>query len=135
MINKEISEEEYLNKTLWRARLSNGEIAIQNDDNCSSWLMLKDYVKQNNLKIEKVFVAFRDHSIHDFMPANAEGYFFVRSVLGILDCPVTFHYYVFGYLKGKYVHCVKYKIPELIQVEQDVRLREDCEDCLIINPD
>ncbi len=116
--------DEYIRSVpMWIVHLNNGKTVYQRDDEGNSWLALKEYVEINRLAVEKMYMRFRDH--WEAVEPNKPGYFFIKSVLGSF-IGYTQEFITSGYLDddGK-VHCVKWIQPELINMEEEVRLPGD----------
>ena len=80
MICTTYDREYFEDKTCWIAELSNGVLVYQDDGRetekeYSSWIRLKEYLKENNLNIIRLFLKFRSNVL-DVIPSNKEGYFF-----------------------------------------------------------
>jgi hypothetical protein len=125
----EYSRELWLNSALWTAELSNGEFVVQDDGRPglkpeSAWLRLGEYVRQNNLRIVGLSIRFRNEP-PIVLPRDAKGYFFRKSLGAFLYTEHIFQFYIIGYLDNHLVRVSKYKVPEMILVEQSDRDAED----------
>ena len=117
-----------LENAIWKVILSNNEIVISNNVyiNCKSdWLILKDYVKNNNLKISEMYIGFRTNHIK--IPSG-KYYFFRRMVLANLtDSSTTYKYFIVGSTNDKTkINLKTYIIPQMECVDEEIRiLKED----------
>lgn len=125
-----------LENTIWKVILDN-DITIISDNQYingkSDWERLKDYCISNNLKIETMEIAFRDHVVQ--IP-KGKHYFFRRMSLsrfGKVDRPEgTYQYFIVGSTNDKNkVLLKKYLVPELSIWEDENRVLEDNEESLI----
>lgn len=130
--------------TRWIVTLDNGVIVYQDDvgqgnlrpgTHLTSWERLQNYCGNNKNYIVDMKLQFRSHI--ENMPANVEGYFFRRSILGGIGImrtsriiPDTFFYLV-GILKDGKVTIQKWRVPELIlnTDEEDIRDPDDFDNC------
>lgn len=132
----ESPDSEYIrNNVFWAASLSDGRTAYQNDDHpdcCGfSWLALKKYIEENNLRITGLSLRFRDH--HEHLPADKDGYFFIKSITGNLTGWMQ-RFYKVGYLEGGEIRTIRYSVPELIAFEKEsFPVDDEIEICLIRN--
>lgn len=128
--------EQQVHKTMWYALLSDGIVVIQDDGHPdklgSSWLRLKDYIGLTGLFISKVWFAFRNNEVKNFLPDNAEGYFFINNVVATDGSP-SFSFYIFGWLDGDVVRTKRFKIPECVLFDEGHRSRDDAQKGLILN--
>lgn len=120
--------------TQWVVTLNDGTKCYQDDgrEDCpttSSWLRLRNFCQVNGLYIVSMYLRFRTENIH--LPADKDGYYFCNSVLSWLNDSKMFHYYVVGYIENGVIYTKKYKIPELIVEEEDVRTIRTDDICLI----
>lgn len=123
----------------WRARLSNGDVVIQDDDRPGmdppqAWLRLQDYVRKNGLSITKIWLQFRSNIQADILPENADGYYFCKQALSFLHGSKTFHFYILGSLQNGKLVVQRWKVPELVLVEKEERDPATAGVCLILNP-
>lgn len=119
------TEEYHLRETYWTVKLSNGEYVMQDDNRPgvephSAWLRLAEYVRQNRLSIKEMWVQFRSH-VESTLPADADGYFFRKCAMGFLFDNSTYGFYLIGYLHNGKVRVQKWKVPELLLVEEEER--------------
>lgn len=123
---------------LWRARLSNGEIVIQDDyrpglaEN-SAWIRLAAYCEENRLKIEQFWLEFRGNKVCP-LKENAEGYFFRKGILAEWSEPENaIGVYLMGDLTGEEVRVEKWWVPPLEYICEEVRPASDSGPSLIRN--
>lgn len=124
--------------TQWFVQLSNGEVCYQDDNrpdcpDISAWRRLRNYCQTFSLTIEGMWLRFRTETIA--VPAHKDGYYFCNSVLSWLNSDKTFHYFVCGYVENGVIYTKKYKIPELIVEDEDVRSISVEDECLILRHD
>jgi hypothetical protein len=124
-------------KTIWVAVLSNGQTVYQDDNRIdyeekSAWLRLKRYISENQLKIKTFYIKFRSNTVLS-TPSDASGYFFSKGIMGSVATSNVF-YYLVGHIENGKVYIKKFKIPELLCFDQEVRELYNCkEDQLIFN--
>lgn len=122
----------------WRVKLSNGETVIQDDgrpgcDTPQAWLRLRDHLAANKLSIVKMWLQFRSNVQDPILPENADGYYFCKQALGFLTgSEKTFHFYLLGALINDKLVVHRWKVPELVRVEQELRDPLLAGDCLIL---
>jgi hypothetical protein len=123
----------------WVVRLNNNEVVYEDDgrpgeDPPSAWLRLGQYCRDNNLYITQMWLQFRSSRL-EVKPANALGYFFAKSVFAVWGEDQSYEAYVAGTLgaDGK-VHTTRWRVPELIQMEQGTRDFEPDSPFLICKP-
>jgi hypothetical protein len=105
----------------WEVELSNGEIIYQDDNRPgvaepSAWVRLKNYCTANHLHITQFWLQFRSNRIV-IGPANADGYYFVKSVFAIWGDNETIHAYVVGVLMDGKIQGARFKVPEFTLME------------------
>ena len=123
----------------WIARLSNGQVVHQDDNRPgvkphSAWVRLAEYIREHGLRIEALWLQFRDH-VERPLPENAEGYFFARVAGAVWPGDTTLDFYLLGYLENVLedsltnarVVVKRYKTPELIACDSEVRDPNDVE--------
>jgi len=118
----------------WVVTLNNGLVVYQDDyrpniEPWNSWLRLRDYCYAEGVYPVKMHIRFRSHVEH--MPENAEGYYFVRSVLASFGSDITQHLFVIGTIDGGLLQVNKWKTPELIVVDSEYRKFKEHDLCLI----
>src|SRR5689334_10763684 len=112
----EFTSEQYEKLARWFVRLSNNQIVIQDDgrpglEYHSAWMRLKSYLKDSKLKIDKFWVEFRSHRLHNILPEKADGYFFCKSAAGIWGMKDTLEFYLLGHIKNGILHVQKWHVP------------------------
>lgn len=133
--------ERWLSEVRWVVNLSNGEQVIQDDgrpgcEPASAWLRLGEYVREHRLRIEAMWIQFR-HEPPIRMPIGAAGYFFRKSQGALLNTDINFFFYLVGYLQDEQVVVKRFQVPELIELETELRNPLDTElvgPSLIRNP-
>lgn len=120
-----VFEQSMAGEAHWVARLSNGETVYQDDlrpDESipSAWIRLADYVREHGLSITALWLEFRDN-IQKPLPENAEGYFFCKSAGAVWPGDSTIGFYIIGCLVRDKVRCQRWKIPELLVCETEIR--------------
>lgn len=125
----DFTRERWLTHVRWVVLLSNGEQVIQDDGRPgplreSAWIRLGKYVQERGLKIQQMSISFRNEPPIR-LPDQAEGYFFRTSVGGLLTSELTFEFYLVGYLRNEKVMVQRFKVPELILVQNEVRNPSD----------
>lgn len=120
--------------TRWLVELNDGTLCYQDDGrpDCpeiSGWIRLRQYCLNEGKWIKAMYLQFRTETVA--LPPNKDGYYFCNSVLSWLNSDKTFHYFVAGYEQDGKVYAKKYKIPELLLEEEDVRTVSDDDVCLI----
>jgi hypothetical protein len=127
--------------TSWTVELNNG-LKIYQDDfreypqfqderKYSTWVRLRDYCLKENVKIVKMWIQFRTN--FQYLPANADGYYFCKSALGAFGTTETFHFFVTGHVEEGIIKVRKFKTPELILTDEEVRTVREDDLCLILN--
>lgn len=109
----------------WVVVLSNGETVYEDDgrpglEEPSAWKRLKTYCCEKKIYIVEMWLQFRSNRVM-VEPRNADGYFLTKSAFGVWGNKETFHAYVAGVLVDGFVKTVKWKIPELVALENQVR--------------
>lgn len=121
----EYTRARYLSHPRWEATLSDGTVALMDDDRpgeaeSSAWMRLKAHCEANNLAVTRLVIRFRSHAEAP-LPDNAPGYFFRRNLIGWID-GVTHSHFLLGYLgEDGIVHIQRWKVPELILRDQEQR--------------
>ena len=124
----------------WRVFLSNNETIFYDhrEDLIPCWFRLKNYVAQNNLKIERISLHFRSNSL--VFPVEKAKYYFHSKAIGATACLEGYgswgtscdDLWKFGYSNdGKTVHITSYRVPELLLFFNETRQIEDCGGLLI----
>jgi hypothetical protein len=119
LICTEISGEDYRGRPMWVVTLDNGLTVYQSDENPNlevknSWLGLKKYVEENGLYIKDMILRFRDHA--EVVGSNADGYFFIHSILGNI-VGYCQNFYKAGTLQNNLIVGKEWIIPELMPLE------------------
>ena len=119
------TQEKWLSEARWIAVLSTGEQVLQDDDRPgvepkSAWLRLGEHVKKTGSKIVELSIRFRDEPAVTF-PSNAEGYFFRKSMGAFLFSDTSYGFYVVGVLQEGTLLVQKWKVPEMVLVEEEIR--------------
>jgi hypothetical protein len=126
-------------QALWRAELSDGRVVVMDDGRPgvspdSAWLRLAEEVRRTGVRIRRLWPQFRSNAQHDALPADADGYFFCKSAVGIWGLADTLQFMLVGSLQGTNLVIQKWSVPELILVEVETRDPKLAGDCLIRNP-
>lgn len=126
-------------QALWRAELSDGRVVCMDDDRpgthpASAWVRLAAEVEATGARIVRLWPQFRSNAQRDALPANADGYFFCKSAMGVWGMPDTLHFMLLGHLTGGTLVVQKWSVPELILVEVEPRDPAAAGPCLIRNP-
>lgn len=138
IVEDEYTQNRYEGHSRWIVTLNSGLTVYQDDDRPgisprSAWERLGNYCNKSGDFPIGMRIQFRSHVEH--LPANADGYFFVNSVLGSLHNPDTFHFFVVGTLVGTredgIITVREYKVPELVDISTETRLAKDAGICLI----
>lgn len=123
-----MNEETWLRQPRWVATISDGRTLDYGD---IGWLDLKYYV-ENGFPIVSLDLVFRNEFKRGILPENAEGYFFCKGIGADLgESPIN--YFLVGYLKEDKIYIQKWVVPELVKVQEEVRPKNSCLNCLIIN--
>lgn len=97
---------------VWVAKLTDGTLAHQYDHCQNSWWLLKDRLKNTDIKIEKLWLQARSNKL-DILPENASGYFFIKGMGGPIGAATKL--YKIGYcLDEERVKCYTVAVPELL---------------------
>lgn len=139
------TENEYISSryeghTRWLVELNDGTLCYQDDGRPdlastapSGWIRLRNYCLAEGKYIISMYLQFRKETIA--LPKNQDGYYFCNAALSWLNDNRTFHYYVAGYVDGDIIRTKRYKIPELVVEEEDVRQIDKEDLCLILRKD
>lgn len=96
---------------IWVAKLSDGTTASQYDHCQNSWWLLKDRLKDTNIKIEKLWLQARSNKL-EILPEHASGYFFIKSMGGPIGAATKL--YKIGFcLDENRIKCYSVAVPEL----------------------
>lgn len=109
---------------VWVATLENGATVWMDDhrpgvEPHSAWMRLGEYVRVTRIRITGLQLRFRSNTVT--FPAECDGYFFSKSVVGILNQETTLSFYLVGHCKYGKLMVQRYKIPELILVDESER--------------
>jgi len=123
---------------LWRVELSNGKVIVQDDNRPgvephSAWLRLAEHIRREGLAICRMWLQFRSNQRREILPANAEGYYFCKSALGMMNSNSTLFFYLVGYLQNGKLVVQRWAVPELLLVETMERDPAKAGECLIRN--
>lgn len=126
-------------KTYWKAKLSDGTVVYEDDDRPeyaqkSAWLRLKEYCTINNLFVQDMWIVFRSHT--EYCGHSDIGFFFTKGALGS-PATRTEYRYICGPIIEDRIHTKVWRVPEVIEVESEIRPIEGNEEkiiCLPINP-
>lgn len=125
-------------KARWVAILDNGETILQDDgrpgaEPASAWLRLREYIRDDRLKIRRLYLQHRSNIVTP-LPDDAAGYFFCNRAVALLFDNNTYGFYVVGYLtKDNQIETQVWKVPELLLAETGVRSAEEADLFLIRN--
>jgi len=101
--------------TVWGVELSNGQKYYQNpEEETPSWLSLKEYLKNEELNIIRLWVQFREHI--EELPRHKDGYYFSFGAVGAMFSG-TEKYYVLGFLGGDTIYKSWFHVPALVITE------------------
>jgi hypothetical protein len=124
---------------VWRAHLTDGTEVWMDDgrpgsDPPSAWLRLRERVAKTGARITGLSLQFRSHKQENILPADADGYFFRKSALGFLTGTETVESYLVGHLTGGRLFVQRWRVPELVLVEEVERDPAEAGESLIVNP-
>lgn len=115
--------------TIYIVTLSDGSTVYEDDLRPGykdpAWIRLGNYCRKRNLHIVGMKIKFRSNVVE--LPSNKDGYYFTKSALGSFFYNVkrlntkTRHHYLIGYYENGLIHVEKYKVPELLLVEKEIR--------------
>ena len=134
----EYSREMYYRGARWVAHLSDGTSVVQDDgrpglEDESGWIRLAKYLYINDLRITSVDLQFRTQMIKNILSAEADGYFFCKSLSASLNTDERYAFYILGYIKGEVIYTQKWLVPLLIMVEDGTRPVDWGHPCVILN--
>lgn len=123
-------------ETIWIATLSDGRKVYQDDNRPEfeekrAWVRLQEYCRENNVYVRMMTIKFRSHQ--EDSEVSDEGIFFRKGVLGNWGSAKTLQYYLIGPIREGKIHVKKWRIPEIIIEEEEVRDIEGNEDGIIWN--
>lgn len=115
-------------KTWIRATLSNDSEVYLVD--YSEWLALKSHCESNKLKVQKVGLQYKSHSI-EVDTDNCDGVYLAQSIIGFFG-ESTKKTYTIGKLYGRKIKKTIWIIPELIkQLDDEDDVENSFEEALI----
>lgn len=143
-------EDEYLlelqedrGNCVWFAELSDGTTVFQDDgrpdaEPPQAWLRLRQYLRsrseQNHLFIRRIGLKFRSIVFRDILPIDATGYFFSQGCIACLGDKSMAHFFSLGWVTDdNLLQVQRWKVPELIHLETEIRKVPLSSDCLIWN--
>lgn len=109
----------------WVVTLSDGRKVYQDDDRPgvtpnSAWIRLGIFLEKNpDLSIVDMTIGFRSHIVD--VGKNAKGYFFSKSLMASAGTNEVMGFFVVGTLSEYGLRIKKYLVPEIEQVEEEVR--------------
>jgi hypothetical protein len=111
-------EEFALANSQWVAELSNGEVAVQDDGRPgrspeSGWLRLRDYVRENGLRVVNLHLRFR-HRVAGSVPPNCEAVYFARKASFTMGDAGTTHQAAIGFVQGGKLFVEVWEVPALV---------------------
>lgn len=98
----------------------------------SAWLRLAAHLRDRGGRLEGLSVKFRSNRVEPF-PRHQLGYFFCKSVARTDAMSASLSFYLLGVLTPSGLVVQRWKIPELILIDQGPRPLTDTP-CLITNP-
>jgi hypothetical protein len=109
----------------WVVTLNNGETIYEDDgregvEPASAWVRLKEYCQAGGFWIIEMWLQFRSNRV-EVKPADAEGYFFVKEAFGVWGAEESYSAYIAGAIQGDNLMVSRYKVPELVLLEEQVR--------------
>ncbi len=122
VIKRSLTFDENLFDCFWVVDLSNNERIYRNDiGDRDSWLVLKDYLKKNNLNINALYFKFRDN--WQCIARDKKAFFFTKMVKATYGTDNTQYFFCGGYLSDEGTHVVvkKYILPEILLMEEEYR--------------
>jgi len=120
-----VDQETYESVPRWEVVCNNGQKYVHHYLEPNSWQLFRNFCQENNLKIINMLVAFRGNIIH--ILSEKDGYFFRRMERAQLaPGAITYEFFVVGYVENEKLYINKYKVPEMLLDESEVReLTED----------
>ena len=124
---------------VWKAKLSDGRVVYMDDgrpgmEPSSAWLRLRRLVEETGVRVVGLSLQFRSHQQENILPADAEGYFFRKSALGFPTGTDTIESYLVGHLTEGRLFVQRWRVPELVMVEEQERDPAEARESLIVNP-
>ena len=105
-----------------KIRLTDGAEFFFSDS--SGWKKIKLLCNDKNIFIDELYLQFRSHEVKIDID-NAEGLYFVRSILGQMG-GASKHYYTTGVFKGGKMHKKMWLIPEVVPEKEYIDELSDC---------
>ena len=133
------SLEDERGQALWRAELADGSVVVMDDgrpglEPRSAWLRLRARVLAGGPRVRRLWAGFRSNQHRGILPADADGYFFAKAVLGSPDEPETLSFFLLGALAGGVLTVQKWQVPEMVLVSVEERDPATAGECLLLNP-
>jgi len=126
--------------TVWIVTLNDSTIVYQDDERPgtvdSAWERLREYCEKNQLYITHMKLKFRSNEVVvSENLSGIQGFFFCKSVLGIMTGGKNLHFYLAGTLKDDILRIVKWSVPTLQPVWMERRDPDKAGICLIRQSD
>lgn len=123
-------------ETFWTALLSDGRSVYQDEGRPgqtepSAWIRLQNYCKENNLYVKSMYITFRSHT--ERMTESNEGWFFRKGVLSWGGSGKTSNFFITGPIVNNKIYVTKWRVPEIIIEESEIRDIDNNEDGIIWN--
>jgi hypothetical protein len=110
----------------WGVELNDGTVVYEDDDRPgadppSAWLRLRSHCGMFGVYIVKMWLQFRSHRVE--LPADAPGYYFIKSAFGFYGLDRTFSAYIVGiYDGGDRAYVVRFQVPEIEEIDRQIRV-------------
>jgi len=116
---------------IWiKATLSNGTDVYLPEH--KDWIQLKTHCKNNKLRVTRVGLQYRSHSV-DVDTEDADGVYLIRSLVGVMG-ENSRNTITIGKLHGSQVHKTLWITPELVKETEEITNVEECfQEALILN--
>lgn len=116
-------------EAIWYVELSDGTTVYQDDfrpglNPWSAWLRLGTHCRESGLRIRSLSLRFRSHVEDHILPRDADGYYFAKSAVRLLEGGDTAHFYLVGDLKSDDLKVYRWAVPELVpagEVEREIK--------------
>jgi hypothetical protein len=118
---------------IWITTLNNGQVVYgaEGYDIRPTWSALQEYCDTNLLSIKSLRFGFRSNMFN--LADDKDGYFFCKGIRASLSSVQQQQYWLLGYVEGDNILISKWFIPEMINVETEIRKVEDStKPCLIL---
>lgn len=119
---------------IWVAELSDGRSVYMDDgrpgaEPYSAWLRLRHFLRSEvTLRVNTIYLRFRSNVVREITPYRADGYFFVKKLMGEWGSEKPIGFYILGHMNGDKIITTEWKVPELLKVEDSSRETDlDCE--------